>query len=156
MPRYIDAYTLIGAWAGILILCIVELGKVESRLAEDRINKMFEYLKERKGEKMTDDLISRQAAIEVVHHTIYEFFDVVEDDEESPLTYKDTKLLELNKTICARVKDLPPAPDVVEVVRCKDCKYFAGEGMYCANNFIPQFDHFYCYDGERKEDEEST
>lgn len=56
-----------------------------------------------------DDLISRQAAIDVVHHTIYEFFDVVEDDDESPLTYKDTKLLELNKSICTRVKDLPSA-----------------------------------------------
>ena len=40
--------------------------------------------------------------------------------------------------------------DYVEVVRCKDCKYYAGEGMYCANDIIVQFDHFYCYYGERK------
>ena len=56
-----------------------------------------------------DDLISRQAAIDVVHHTIYEFFDVVEDDDESPITYKDMKLLELNKSISTRIKDLPSA-----------------------------------------------
>ena len=37
------------------------------------------------------------------------------------------------------------------VVRCKDCRYFAGEGMYCENNIIPMFDHFYCYYGERRE-----
>ena len=58
---------------------------------------------------MIDDLISRQAVIDVVHHTIYEFFDVVEDDDESPFTYKDMKLLELNKSISTRVKDLPSA-----------------------------------------------
>lgn len=56
-----------------------------------------------------DDLISRQAAIDAVHHTIYGFFDVVEDDDESPMTYKDTKLLELNKSISTRIKDLPSA-----------------------------------------------
>lgn len=61
----IDAYIWIGVWVVILIMCIVELGKVESRLAEDRINKMFEYLKERRGEKMAD-YISRQKAIEAI------------------------------------------------------------------------------------------
>lgn len=39
-----------------------------------------------------------------------------------------------------------------EVVRCKDCRWFAGEGMYCTNNILTQFDHFFCYYGERKED----
>ena len=51
-----------------------------------------------------------------------------------------------------RDKDRVPSADVVEVVRCKDCKHFAGEGMYCENDFIPQFDHFFCYDGEREDD----
>lgn len=41
---------------------------------------------------------------------------------------------------------------VSKLVRCKDCKYYAGEGMYCANDIIVQFDHFYCYYGERKTD----
>ena len=45
-----------------------------------------------------------------------------------------------------------PTADAVEVVRCKDCKWFVGEGMYCANDFITQFDHFFCYYGERGED----
>lgn len=82
-----------------------------------------------------DDLISRQAAIDVVHHTIYEFFDVVEDDDESPLTYKDVKLLELNKSISTRIKDLPSAqPErkkgkwikqnpFVDTEECSLCKY---------------------------------
>lgn len=46
-----------------------------------------------------------------------------------------------------------PTADVVEVVRCKDCKHFVDEGMYCSNNIITMFDHFYCYYGERREDD---
>ena len=56
-----------------------------------------------------DDLISRQAAIEEVHGAIYEFFDICDDDEESPMTYKDEKLLEINKAISGRIKALPSA-----------------------------------------------
>lgn len=47
-----------------------------------------------------------------------------------------------------------PTADVVKVVRCKDCKYFVGEGMYCENDIITQFDHFFCYYGERRDDAE--
>jgi hypothetical protein len=39
------------------------------------------------------------------------------------------------------------------LIRCKDCKYFAGEGMYCENDIIVHFDHFYCYNAERRTDE---
>ena len=60
------------------------------------------------------DLISRQATIDVVHHTIYEFFDVVEDDDESPLTHEDKKLLELNKAINTRIQNLPSARQEVD------------------------------------------
>lgn len=34
---------------------------------------------------------------------------------------------------------------------CKDCMYYAGDGMYCACNILVQYDHFYCYYAERKE-----
>lgn len=47
--------------------------------------------------------------------------------------------------------EIPPA-DVVEVVRCKDCKHYAGEGMYCAQDICVQFDHFFCYYAERREE----
>lgn len=40
-----------------------------------------------------------------------------------------------------------------EIVRCRDCKYFVGEGMYCENDIIVYFDHFYCYYAERRTDE---
>lgn len=38
----------------------------------------------------------------------------------------------------------------VEHIQCKNCRHFAGEGMYCAQDFVVQFDHFYCYHAERK------
>lgn len=59
------------------------------------------------------DLINRQDAIDAVHHSIFDFFDVVEDDEESPITEKDKKLLELNKAICNNIKELPSAERTV-------------------------------------------
>ena len=100
---------------------------------------------------MTDDLINRQAAIDVVHHTIYEFFDVVEDDDESPITYNDMKLLELNKSISTRIKDLPSTQ--LEQKRGKWIKMSDADGVYWAcsecgediprvPHFDPQFDLF--------------
>ena len=38
------------------------------------------------------------------------------------------------------------------IIQCKDCKYYAGEGMYCACNIMVLFDHFCCYYAERRTD----
>lgn len=54
-----------------------------------------------------DDYISRRAAIDEILKGIYDFFDVCDDDEESPITYKDEVLLEVNKTITERIRKLP-------------------------------------------------
>lgn len=148
------------------------------------------------------DLIDRAVAIDAVHKSILDFFDICDDDEESPMTYKDERLLEFNKAITTQIKAVPSAqpnlqqtcnkvatdcisrqaalntvqnmydrcdtgsmqdyhdllmeafeilPSAVEVVRCKECKHFAGEGMYCAQDIIVQYDHFYCYYGEQKD-----
>ena len=43
---------------------------------------------------------------------------------------------------------LAKSADVKPVVRCRECKFFVDEGMYCENNIITMFDHFYCYYGE--------
>ena len=55
------------------------------------------------------DLIEREDAIDVVHKSIFEFFDICNDDEESPITDKDEQLLKINKTITTRIKALPSA-----------------------------------------------
>jgi len=55
------------------------------------------------------DLISRKTAIDAVHKSIFDFFDICDDDEESPMTYRDEQLLEINKAITTRIKALPSA-----------------------------------------------
>ena len=95
-----------------------------------------------------DDLISRQAAIKEVHGAIYEFFDICDDDEESPMTYKDEKLLEINKAISGRIKALPSAQpqrmrgewiDVTktggaELWKCSECGELELEDSYFCPN----------------------
>lgn len=58
---------------------------------------------------MSNDAIYRQEAIKVIHEAVFDFFDIVEDDSESPMTYLDEKLLEVNKAITAKIKNLPSA-----------------------------------------------
>ena len=52
--------------------------------------------------------------LDVIHKTIYQFFDVCEDDEEVPMSDKDKLLLEVNKAICNNLKALEQEP-------CGDC-----------------------------------
>lgn len=44
--------------------------------------------------------------LDVIHKTIYQFFDVCDDDEEVPMSDKDKLLLEVNKAICNNLKAL--------------------------------------------------
>ena len=83
-----------------------------------------------------DDLISRQAAI-----------DAILAFTNTPNGYSDTYDKAM---IISTLKDVPSAQP--EIIRCKDCKHFAGEGMYCAFDIIVPYDNFYCYHGERKDD----
>ena len=76
------------------------------------------------------DLIDRQAAIDAVKEA-YENDEMFDGYEY-------------------RLQELPSTQP--EIVRCKDCKHFAGEGMYCSCDIIVQFDHFYCYHAERRQD----
>lgn len=103
------------------------------------------------------DCISRQAAIYAVHKSILDFFYICDDDEESPMTYKDERLLELNKAITTQIKAVPSAqPDII---RCKDCRWYKTNYMWngtevkiCAKEaYEPRrnADDF-CSNGERK------
>lgn len=57
-----------------------------------------------------------------------------------------------------RMIESAPTVDAVEVVRCKDCKYYNPQHHYCegiGNWFGIEgewSDNGYCYKGERKED----
>jgi len=48
--------------------------------------------------------------LDVIHKTIYQFFDVCGDDEETPISDKDKLLLEVNKVICNNIKALEQEP----------------------------------------------
>ena len=48
--------------------------------------------------------------LDVIHKTIYQFFDVCGDDEETPISDKDKLLLEVNKAICNNIKALEQEP----------------------------------------------
>ena len=47
--------------------------------------------------------------IDIVHKTIYGFFDVC-DEEETPMTDKDKLLLKINKAICTNIRALEQEP----------------------------------------------
>lgn len=53
--------------------------------------------------------------LDVIHKTIYQFFDVCGDDEEEPLSDKDKLLLEVNKAICNNLKALEQEPRWISV-----------------------------------------
>lgn len=48
--------------------------------------------------------------LDVIHKTIYQFFDVCGDDEEVPMSDKDKLLLEVNKAICDNLKAIEQEP----------------------------------------------
>ena len=87
------------------------------------------------------DYIDRQEAIDVLHG----YFDgMLETDTICP---KD--LYNLFEVI--------PSADVVEVVRCKDCRYWheapAADGFNsCEMDALIRHEMFFCANGERKDD----
>jgi hypothetical protein len=46
--------------------------------------------------------------------------------------------------------DHVPTADVVEVVRCKDCKHYIAEDLHCRKHFCIFGPDAYCSYGERK------
>ena len=63
--------------------------------------------------KDTNGLIDRRAVINMIHKVIYDFFDVADDESEEPISEKDELLLEVNKAICNKVKNLPSAEPTI-------------------------------------------
>lgn len=57
-----------------------------------------------------DDLISRKAAIDAIHKSIFDLMDEfrINIDGEEIMSDSDRLLLKANKVICNSVKELPP------------------------------------------------
>ena len=73
---------------------------------------------------------------------------LIDADELTDRAYRER--LDSRERI-AQLIEAAPTIDAVQVVRCRDCKHYAGEGMYCSQDICVMFDHFYCYYAERKE-----
>jgi len=96
-----------------------------------------------------DDLISRQAAIDALEKVANLFPYRVPGDWDTYGTYNEA----WNDAIGRAEMEMETVPSVQpEIIRCKDCKHYAGEGMYCACDIIVHYDHFYCYYAERRTD----
>jgi len=54
--------------------------------------------------------------LDVIHKTIYQFFDVCSDDEEVPMSDKDKLLLEVNKAICNNLKGIEKTQKEINAV----------------------------------------
>lgn len=88
------------------------------------------------------DLIERRDAINLIHKTIYRFFDIVDDESEEPMSEKDKLLLEVNKAVSNGIKELPPAErwipvserlpeDGIDVLVTDDSGGYATIGIDC-------------------------
>lgn len=77
--------------------------------------------------------------LDIIHKTIYQFFDVCGDNEEVPMSDKDKLLLEVNKTICNNLKALKQEPcgDAISRQAVLDKAYAYGNGLepegYCVD-----------------------
>ena len=89
-----------------------------------------------------NDLISRQAAIYALGERPFVWNEWADEYDLGQRNQYDSDKLAIETV---------PSIDAVPVVRCRDCKHYAGEGMYCSQDICVMFDHFYCYYAERKE-----
>ena len=67
----------------------------------------------KEGERMKEIL-------DVIHETIYQFFDICDDNEETHMSDKDKLLLEVNKAICNNLKALEQDNENKTDVDCLD------------------------------------
>lgn len=95
---------------------------------------------------MKGETIQKDAAIEVVNDVIRQLEKAAEDTELANLFERVAATM-----IKYKIRDLPLASaEQPEVIRCRDCRYFAGAGRKCMNNIMVRVDWFYCYYAEKK------
>lgn len=64
----------------------------------------------------------KKQIIDIIHKTIYPFFDVCDNGEETPISDKDKLLLKVNKAICNNIKALEQEPCDDNVgIYCREC-----------------------------------
>lgn len=103
-----------------------ELQKMQD-MEQAELDKAFELGKQAAQEdlqptcnNLATDCINRQAVLDVVHKSIFEFFDICDDNSEEPINEKDKLLLEVNKAICNAIKDMPSAQPEPQWIPCSE------------------------------------
>lgn len=109
------------------------------------------------------DLIDRQTAVNALWNALYAYEDkterqFIESEELDVGDWMEHQIFVQNMNDHDRqtILDLPSA-DAVEVVRCKDCKYYSHRESVCkllSNNYEPpvvMYDDDYCSRGERND-----
>lgn len=81
--------------------------------------------------------MTKEEIIDVIHKTIYQFFDVCGDNEEVPMSDKDELLLSVNKAICNNIKALEqPCEDAVSrkavFETIDDCNSDGLKSIFCS------------------------
>lgn len=129
-----DAYIWIAVWVVIMSIIIINIIKNESKIADDILSKMFEYLekRERKTKTMARYIDADTIDLERVSDTICQW--------QAQEAIDDT-----------------PTADVVPVVRCKDCKHWRRDVIFqdgwCRGRHQPN-PNWFCADGERRTDDD--
>lgn len=80
--------------------------------------------------------------IDIVHKSIYPFFDVCEDGREEPLSDKDKLLLSVNKAICNNLKALEkePCEDTISRQAVLDMQYIIDDSATLSSRDVVNVD----------------
>lgn len=85
--------------------------------------------------------MTKEEIIDVIHKTMYQFFDVCGDNEEVPMSDKDELLLSVNKAICNNIKTLEQeaCEDTIskqDVIKAVDLHTFDTDNGLCLDDDI--------------------
>lgn len=104
------------------------------------------------------DTIYREDVIKIIHHYFVDLIDslttITDFDGEENIEdlQKCNEYLEMNKTICGLISELPSAEP--KIVYCKDCKHWypdADCGMACEFTNMSQPEDGFCNWGVKKD-----
>ena len=86
--------------------CLTPVAVIDCKIDEKELQKIIKntVVTISNDEPPTVQSIPLDVALDIVHKTIYTFFDVVDDDSEEPISAKDELLLKVNKSISEQLK----------------------------------------------------
>ena len=68
---------------------------------QQKIKETYHHLEQ----YLDENGMTREEVLKIIYETIYQYFDVCSDEEETPISDKDKLLLEINKSISNKIKE---------------------------------------------------